>query len=467
MNAVNQNRGRALGTTTLLALCLTVAYACTEPVDPTPIAQITLAKQSDSIRIGETYQLAPVAQDQAGSTLPGRRFVYESKQPTIASVSEAGLITGLANGTAQIDVTAEGKLATFSISVILPVANVVLVPGQFDIEVNRTQALTVTITSSGGQTISGRAVSFTTSDPSIATVNGTGVVSAIAVGTATITATVEGKTGTSRVNVIREQVNTVRITPPGGQTIRVGQTFQLTATPLNTLGQPLTGRTCGWTTSNPNVATVDQTGLVTAVSTGSAQMTAECENKQANTSINVLPVQVASVTLAPTAISIFTGDDRQLTATVKDAAGNALSLTGRSVQYNSTNLPIATVNSAGVVHGVAVGTAIVNLTVDGVASNNVDVTVNSIPISTVVVSPNPGSVKVGGFTLQMAVVLRDSLGAILPPRPTTWAISDQTQATINATGLITTTAGAIAGGVLTVTATVEGKQASATINLTP
>ena len=88
MNAVNQNRGRALGTTMLLALCLTIAYACTEPVDPTPIAQITLAKQSDSIRIGETYQLAPVAQDQAGNTLAGRRFVYESKQPTIAITKE-------------------------------------------------------------------------------------------------------------------------------------------------------------------------------------------------------------------------------------------------------------------------------------------------------------------------------------------------------------------------------------------
>jgi uncharacterized protein YjdB len=467
MNAVNQNRGRALAITTLVASCLTIAIACTKAVDPTPIATIALAKASDSIRIGETYQLSPVAQDQAGNTLAGRRFTFESKQPTIATVSETGLISGLANGTAQIDVTSEGKLATFFLSVIFPVANVVLVPGQFDIEVNRTQALTLTVTSAGGQTISGRAVTFTTSDPSVATVNGAGVISAIAIGQATITATVEGKTGTSRVNVIRERVNTVRITPPGSQTIRVGQTFQLTATPLNALGQPLAGRTCDWTTSNPNVATINQNGLVTAVSTGSATMTAECEDRQASTGINVLPVQVATVTLAPTTVSIFTSEDRQLTATAKDAAGNVLSFTGRSVSFNSTNLPVATINSSGVVHGVAVGSAIVSVTVDGVASNNVDVTVNAIPISTVVVTPNPGGVKIGGFTLQMAVVLRDSLGGVLPPRPTTWTISDQTQATINATGLVTTTGSAVAGGILTVTATVEGKQASATVNLLP
>ena len=129
--------------------------------------------------------------------------------------------------------------------------------------------------------------------------------------------------------------------------INVGATDQVTATLKDAAGNVLTGRTITWSSSNTAVATVDATGLVTALSEGTTTISAAAEGKAASVGITVLPVGPASISVAPTSASLAPGDTLQLVATVRDVGGNVLS--GQTVTWTSSDTTTATVSSTGVV----------------------------------------------------------------------------------------------------------------------
>src|SRR5207249_11278092 len=134
-----------------------------------------------------------------------------------------------------------------------------------------------------GGALSGRAVRWASSNGLVVTVSGSGLVTAAAVGSAIITATSEGQTGTSSMTVMNVPVASVAVTP-GSATIQVGQTQQLAATLKDASGNTLSGRAVSWTSSNPSVASVSGSGLVTGLAAGSAVITAMSERSEEHTS---------------------------------------------------------------------------------------------------------------------------------------------------------------------------------------
>ena len=147
----------------------------------------------------------------------------------------------------------------------------------------------------------GRLIAFSTSNPGIATVNGAGVVVGASLGRAIITAQAvqDQVSGTSTIDIVPVPAANVAITPAGTQTVSQGLTLQLAATLKNASGNPLTGRTVNWSTSNASIATVSSTGLATGVALGTSQITCESEGALSSVSITVQPRPVASVLLAP------------------------------------------------------------------------------------------------------------------------------------------------------------------------
>src|SRR5438093_6549942 len=127
---------------------------------------------------------------------------------------------------------------------------------------------------------------YTTLFRSVATVSASGLVTGKAAGTATITATSEGKSGPSTITVTPVPVASVTITPATA-TIQTGQTVQLTATPKDANGNPLTGRTVTWASSAASVASVNATGLVTGTVVGMATITATSEGQNGTAAITV------------------------------------------------------------------------------------------------------------------------------------------------------------------------------------
>jgi galactose oxidase-like protein/Big-like domain-containing protein len=169
-----------------------------------------------------------------------------------------------------------------------PVAFVEVSPDSASVVVGDTVRLAAATQDAGGEPLTGRPVSWTTDDPLVATVSDSGLVSAVAVGAATITGTSEGKNGTAQVTVTAASAPVASVeVEPGAPTVAAGSRVLLTATPKDGAGQPLSGRTVTWTSGDPQVAAVSNTGRVTGVAPGLAVITATSEGQAGTSSVTV------------------------------------------------------------------------------------------------------------------------------------------------------------------------------------
>ena len=354
------------GMTTLALIALSSLIACKQGQDPEKVAAIVGINATDSVRLGKTLAFNVDTRDAAGNKLTGRKVTWSSLNPNVASVDASGVVSGIAIGSTTITARADDAKAQVSVLVQPAVASVVLFPSQLSLAVGSTRPLTVTVSDKNGLAIAGRAVEFSSSNPSIAAVNASGTVIGVSQGSAIVTgyASLDQVSGTTTVTVTQVPVTSIAISPPGSQTVFQGLTLQLAATLRDGNGNILTGRPISWNTSNSAVATVSSTGVVTGVSLGSVQITAESEGVTSAVSISVQPRPVATVALGPNPASVKAGTQLQLALDLRDASGNPLTTVGRSVTWDSSNKPVATVQD-GVVTGSSPGSATISVTVDG------------------------------------------------------------------------------------------------------
>src|SRR5207249_522978 len=172
----------------------------------------------------------------------------------------------------------------------------------------------------------------------------------------------------------------------------------------------------------------DLAGLVTGVAAGSAMITATSEGQSGTASVTVANVPVASVTVSPTAPNMYAGGTVQLTATLKDASGNVLS--GRALTWTTGNGAVGTVSASGLVTGVAVGAVTITATSEGQAGTAA-VTVSSVPVASVTVSPATANVFVGATT-QLSATPKDAAGNVLSGRGGAWTRSSNAMASVAA-----------------------------------
>ncbi len=358
VSSSGQVTGRAPGSATITATSEGKAGSATVTVSPVPVASVALAPSTASIRVGQTVQLTATPKDSAGGTLVGRTVTWASGDTTVARVSPGGLVTGVASGSAPITAMSEGKSSTAAITMTtVPVASVAISPATGSLRVGQTLQFAATPKDSAGGALTGRSVTWTSSNPGVATVSASGLagvatvsasglVTSGAVGTVTITATSEGKSGSAAITVSPVPVASVALAPSTAS-IRVGQTLQLTATPKDSAGGTLVGRTVTWAIGDTTVARVSSSGQMAGVAPGSATITATSEGKNGTAAITVTTVPVASIAVSPGTASVALGQTVQLAATPKDSAGGAL--TGRSVTWTSSNPGVATVSASGLV----------------------------------------------------------------------------------------------------------------------
>jgi uncharacterized protein YjdB len=236
------------------------------------------------------------------------------------------------------------------------------------------------------------------------------------------------------------------------QSLLVGHSLALGATPLDAEGRPVSGRTVTWTSSSAATATVSAAGVVTAVAPGTVTITAAVGETRGSVDLAVSDVAVASVSLALSQESLHVAWEATATVTAKDAAGNTLA--GRPVTLASSDPAVAVVEGTAVV-GVAPGRATIVATVEG-KSAEAAVTVSLAPVATVALrAVGTADYVVVGETLQLSAILTDARGNPLTGRVVTWSSSAPGMATVSGTGLVS----GAAFGATNVTATVEGKSA--------
>ena len=359
-----------------VALSDTATVAVTLP----PVAAVSISPASASLLTTQTLQLTATTLDSTGTVLIGRTVTWSSGSTGVATVSSNGLVTGVAVGSATITARSEGQSGSSSITVTtVPVASVTVSPASGSLYVGQTVQLTATPKDSAGNPLTGRVIAWSSDNTTVATVGAAGLVTGKGAGSATITATTAGKSGTSAISVANVTIASVTVSP-ASTSLFVGQTVQLTATPKDSAGNPLTGQTITWSSDNIPVATVSASGLVTGTTAGTATIRAATGGKSGTSSIAVAIVPIASVAVSPASATVQTGSTVPLAATPKDSAGNAL--TGRTVSWASSNLTVATVNSSGLVSGVALGTATITATSGGKSGSSA---------ITVVAPPPPGT----------------------------------------------------------------------------
>jgi uncharacterized protein YjdB len=449
----------APGTATITATSDGKSGSATLTVTPVPVASVTVNPATASVVAGATRQLTAETRDASGNILAGRAVVWSSSQPAVATVSITGLVTAVASGTTTITATSEGKAGTSAITVTpVPVASVTVSLAATSINaVETTQATATTLDGSGG-VLTGRAVTWTSSNTAVATVSGSGLVTAVSAGTANITATSEGKSGSATLTVTPAPVASVSVTLAASNITAI-QTTQATSTLRDVNGVLLTGRAVAWTSDNTAVATVSSSGLVTAVSAGTANITATSEGQSGSAPLTVTPAPVASVNVSPVAATVVAGSTRQLSAETRDGANNVV--TGRVVTWSSSDAAVATVSTTGLVTAVAPGAATITATSEG-QSGTSSITVTPVPVASVTVALAASSIN-AIETTQATATTHDASGNVLTGRTLIWSSDNTAVATVSSTGLVT----AVGVGTVNIVAASEGISGSVTLTVSP
>ena len=186
---------------------LTVAQAVSS-VDVTPAS-------SNLTSVGATLQFSAVAKDANGNNVAGKTFTWSSSDQLVATVDAAGLATAVANGTATITETTDAVNGTAQLSVAPAVATIDVTPALGELnQIGATLLFSATAKDANGNAISGKTFTWASSNDLIATVNSlTGLATAVASGTATITASADGIDGSASL--------TMNLTGSGSNTMLV------------------------------------------------------------------------------------------------------------------------------------------------------------------------------------------------------------------------------------------------------
>ncbi|QLG46865.1 Ig-like domain-containing protein [Costertonia aggregata] len=421
-----------------------------------PVTGVLVSPPSSGIVLGNTQQLiATITPENA--TDPS--VLWSSSDTAIATVDANGLVTSVSVGTVTITATSVDDSTISDTSEItvtmadVAITGIDVLPNTAEIDLGTNQQLTANITPSNATNPS---VIWSSSDTSIATVDNNGLVTSLAVGTVNITATsVENDqvSDTSEIIIILANVSVtgINVTPPSTGIVE-GATAQLGAeiTPSNATNTGVV-----WSSSDTSVATVSANGLVTAVSLGSATITATSDENNAISDTSVvtvtaLTVPVTGINVTPATTSIVEGATAQLDAEITPS--NA---TNTGVVWSSSDTSVATVSANGLVTAVSVGSATITATSD---ENNaisdtsvVTVTALTVPVTGINVTPATTSI-VEGATAQLDAEITPSNAT---NTGVVWSSSDTSVATVSASGLVT----AVSVGSATITATSDENNA--------
>ena len=388
-------------------------------------------------------------------------LTWQSSNPEVATVDANGVVTGISEGEATITARNSNGLSASSevtvTNISAPITNVSLNFSDLEIRKDSSQGLRATITPK--ETTDDKTLTWESSNPEVATVSSTGVVTARRPGNAIITVrTSNGLTDTCNITVISQitsvHLNLTAITLDEG----VSQTLRATINPSDTTDD----KTLTWLSSNTNVATVDQEGNVTAVKEGVATITVTTVNgRRAECKITVNKpsenIPIESVSLDKTTLTLEEQEAETLVATINPSE----TTDDKTLTWKSSNPEVATVDNNGKVTAVKDGTTTITVTtVNGKeATCTVTVTKKPVPIE---------SVSLNKTTLTLEEQEAETLVATINPSDTTddktltWKSSNPEVATVDQEGKVT----AIKEGSATITVTtVNGKEATCTVTV--
>lgn len=212
-------------------------------------------------------------------------------------------------------------------------------------EVGQNMQITVRYYDASSSQLSGRTVSYATSNSAIATISTAGLITAAGPGSVTVTASVDGVQGNLALTVSPVPVFFILITP-ASPSVRQGESITLAAQPQNQIGQTLPGRTITWSSANVARATITQAGVVTGITPGNVYLRAATEGRVDSVNLRVRSVVTpsitgtSSVTLVPGGTGAVTGTNFGATVADNEILVNGVSAAVTSATSTSVTFTV-------------------------------------------------------------------------------------------------------------------------------
>lgn len=406
-----------------------------------PISHIKVTAENPEVTLGEELQLSAVITPSAAA----KPVTWSSSNTSIATVDENGKVTPVAPGKAVITAEATDKdgRKTGTIEVTVKdyeIASVKAnVPEGAETAMKIGDMLGLSATVEPGALQEKAQISWTSDNPAVASVDGTGTVTAQAAGTAkiTVTASYGGKSVTDEITVTAEPreilAESVTITGDAQREMVVGDKGVLSAT---VLPENATNKAVVWTSSNNAVVSVDADGAITAKAAGQAEVTATAADgsgKSASVAITVKEpvVLVSKIEIANAPEIMEVGETAALSAAVFPE--NA---TDKAVAWTSSNPEVLSVNANGTVEAKAAGEAVITVTAMDASGTKATVAIKVqlpiVPVEKITITGAPESMGVGN-TADLSV-------AVLPENATnkavTWVSSNPEIISVDGNGRI-------------------------------
>ncbi len=396
---------------------------------------------------GDTFQLTANVKPENASW---KAIQWSSSKPDVASVDDNGLVTAKKAGVAEITAEAVDGSSVKAECVITVEKREIKVNG---IRLNKeretltegdTLKLTATVSPSDA---TNKEIEWSSSVAGVATVDGTGLVTAQKPGRAVITAEAKNGSGVSascEITVKKKEEEKIKVSGitlnKTKEKLKEGDTVRFTATvfPENASNKEVT-----WSSKDAAIASVDETGLVTAKKEGKTIITATAQDGNgvsASCEITVEKkeeeeIKVSGITLDKTKEILTEGDTIQLTATVRpEEASN------QELEWSSSDRNVVTVNERGLVTALKEGKAIITATAQDGSGVKADCEIT-------VKGKEEKKIKVSGITLSKTKEILQvnqtlKLTATVSPvnasnKELIWSSSNTNVATVDAAGLIT------------------------------
>ena len=359
---------------------------------PPVLASITITTALTTVPLGATQSLTATGTYSDGKTRDlSDKVTWTSSDGNIATVSALGAITGLAMGAVMVTATSGSISSTIDLTVgSAALSEIDISPSAPNTPPNTMQQLAAVGRYTDGTAHELNNVTWTSSDESKLTISALGLASALATGTATVTATSGAITGSATVTVSGAQLVRIALLPYEPVTgIGVAQQFVMLGT-FDDYGTHQLISTA-WSSSQSNVASITSDGLVTPLLAGSSTITATVGTITNTTALTVLPATLSKVIVTPSTASVAVGTDQQLGATGYLTDGSLVALP--VVDWTSSDNSIATVDSNGHVLAAATGSVVLSASVAGVTGSG-SLSVSNAKVQSIVLAPAATSVPV-------------------------------------------------------------------------
>ena len=419
--------GLMKGTATITAAIDDVSATCEVTVNAPLAASINIHHLVEDLYVGKTAQLEVTVEPEDATA----NLTWTSSNPEIVTVDDSGMLTGVAPGEAVITAVSDDISGTLAVKVYaIEATSVTFNKSSLSMKVGESETLVANVEP---EDTTDKTIVWSSNDDSVATVDQYGVVTAVSVGHAAITATCGTVSAVCPVDIVATPAKSVTLNTTRAD-LYINQTLQLIGT---VLPETTTDKMIEWSTSNDQVASVSEIGLVTAIEKGSAVITATCGEVSAECEITVIPHPAEGVILSMSEVTLQATQMQQLSATVlpDDAV--------QDVDWSSDDETVATVSETGVITAVSVGTAKITVTA-GSASADCIVTVVATPAEQVVFDESAVTINIDNSVTLTATVYP----AFTTDQTLSWTSDNEDVATVSESGVVT----GIAPGTANITA---------------